>query len=129
MRAFSTNSALRFNFPWYFGENGNAFRECIYDLSWLSPQVGYVLLITEPAKVLSSTDDDGLSWLIRVLDGASGNWARPVQAGQSWDRSPVPFHVVLQAAASDFSEAITAWTVAGASISPIYEPGVPAGDG
>jgi hypothetical protein len=103
-------------FPWYFGENGNAFSECITDLSWLPPQAGYVFLITEPAEVLSATDDDGLPWLIQLLDEACGTWARPVQRGQPWDRPPVPFHVVLQAVRSDSGDAVPVWTAGGAAV-------------
>jgi len=111
--------AAALQFPWYFGENGNAFQECITDLSWLPPQAGYVFLITDPGLVLAETKDDGLSWLVRSLDRACAEWARPVEEGQPWDRPPVPFHVVLQATQSDMDEAVAAWTANGATIAAV----------
>lgn len=111
--------AAALQFPWYFGENGNAFDECITDLSWLPPQAGFVFPISEPAKVLSSTDDNGLSWLINILSRASEQWSTPVHEGQPWDRSPVPFHVVLQVESSDSDEALAAWTASGAEITSV----------
>jgi hypothetical protein len=111
--------AAALQFPWYFGENGNAFDECIADLSWLPAQEGYVLLIMEPAAVLSATDDDGLSWLIQSLRRASAEWSRPVEEGQPWDRPPVAFHVVLHVESGDTKEAMAVWAASGAQITLI----------
>ena len=43
--------AAAMQFPWYFGYNGNAFDECIADLSWIDPGAGYALVINSPADM------------------------------------------------------------------------------
>jgi hypothetical protein len=107
--------AAALQFPWYFGENGNAFDECIADLSWLPQQFGYVLVIVDPKQVLVDVDD-GLSWLVRSLSRAAKEWATPVEVGEWWDRSAVPFHVVLQCDVDEVAGVIERWAAAGALI-------------
>jgi len=89
--------AAALQFPWYFGENGNAFDECMSDLSWLPPKAGYLFIVTDPGRVLQRIADDGLSWLVGSLGRAAAVWSRPVSEGQPWDRPAIPFHVLLQA--------------------------------
>jgi hypothetical protein len=103
-------------FPWYFGENGNAFDECLADLSWLPPQSGYVFVVVDPGEVLSETDDDGLAWLIGSLARANAEWATPVESSEWWDRPAVPFHVVLQCAAGDAVKVRERWSAAGGEV-------------
>ena len=103
-------------FPWYFGENGNAFDECIADLSWLAPGAGYVFVITQPELTLIDTDDDGLAWLVRILTRAAQTWATPINQDPAFDRPAVPFHVALQIEPGDPQEARAAWEAAGAVI-------------
>ena len=102
--------------PWYFGENGNAFDECIADLSWLAPGAGYVFVISQPELTVIDTDDDGLAWLVRVLSRAAHTWATPVTEHPAFDRPAVPFHVVLQIEPGDRQEARATWRAAGAEI-------------
>jgi Barstar (barnase inhibitor) len=111
--------AAALQFPWYFGENADAFDECMADLGWLSPQSGYVVVITEPGEVLVEAGTDALAWLVESLSHACGEWARPVEQGEWWDRPAVPFHVVLLAVIGDAATAAARWTVAGASVLPI----------
>lgn len=108
--------AAALQFPWYFGDNGNAFDECIKDLSWLPPQSGYVLVITDPGQVLADARDDGLGWLARSLSDATEEWAKPVESGEWWDRPAVPFHVVLQAGEAEVGTVRARWAAAGAQI-------------
>lgn len=108
--------AAALQFPWYFGENGNAFNECMTDLAWLPSQRGYAFIITEPGQVLQDTDDDGLSWLVRSLARCAAEWADPIQDGQPWDRLPVPFHVVLQVDDRENESAVKLWAAAGADV-------------
>ena len=82
-------------FPAYFGENADAFDECIADLGWLSPQAGYVMVITDPDEVLAEEDTAAFKWFISSLSRACEELASPVQLGEWWDRPGVPFHVVL----------------------------------
>src|SRR5438045_1068505 len=49
-RLFSEFAAA-LQFPYYFGENWNAFDECITDLEWL-PGEAYVLIVTNADQVL-----------------------------------------------------------------------------
>jgi hypothetical protein len=111
--------AAALQFPWYFGENGNAFDECIADLSWLPRQSGYVLVIADPQEVLADTEDDGLSWLVGSLSRANEEWATPVELGEWWDRPAVPFHVVLQCGIGDAAKVSERWAAAGAVVVPL----------
>ena len=42
-------------FPYYFGENWNAFDECISDLSWVSAK-GYMIAVSSANEVLVESD-------------------------------------------------------------------------
>lgn len=108
--------AAALQFPWYFGGNADAFDECIADLGWLPPQAGYVIVVTEPAEVLAEADAGALNWLVGSLTRACAEWARPVEAGEWWDRSAVPFHVVLQPTGGGTAAVIRRWTDAGALV-------------
>jgi hypothetical protein len=104
-------------FRWYFGENGNAFDECITDLSWLAlGPPGFVIVIAQPADVLCDTDDGGLAWFIVSLSRASREWAAPVELGEWWDRPAIPFHVVLHCLPGQADSVSTLWREAGAVV-------------
>ncbi|WP_417556076.1 barstar family protein [Microbacterium sp.] len=83
-------------FPYYFGENWAAFQECISDMEWLPPAAGYVLLITNAEEVLADGSELDLQIFWRTLQDAASTYALPVDDGESWDRGPVSFRVVLQ---------------------------------
>ncbi len=85
-------------FPCYFGENWNAFDECITDLEWL-PGDAYMLLITNGSRLLQAEPPGELAVLFTILDHAGQEWSKPV-AGQ-FPRPAKPFHVLIQ---SDQSE-------------------------
>jgi hypothetical protein len=80
-------------FPCYFGENWNAFDECITDLEWL-PADAYVLVITNGSQLLEAAPPQDLALLFTVLDRAGLQWSKPV-AGQ-FPRPSKPFHVLIQ---------------------------------
>jgi len=107
-------------FPAYFGENADAFDECIADLAWLPPRNGYVIVVGEPGQVLINAGAGALSALVSSLQRAAQEWARPVDLGEWWDRPAVPFHVVLQAAIGDAATVTRRWTEAGALVLPFF---------
>ena len=109
--------AAALQFPWYFGENADAFNECLADLGWLPPHEGYVIVINDPGEVLGAEAESALRWLVDSLSLASKEWARPVEQGEWWDRPAVPFHVVLQPTAGDGATTTLRWTHSGASVS------------
>lgn len=86
-------------FPYYFGENWNAFDECLTDLAWLPGDV-YILIITNSEDMLAEEDEEQLSTLIDILQNAGEEWSRPVETSESWGHPPVPFHVIFQSSES-----------------------------
>lgn len=110
--------AAALQFPSYFGENADAFDECIADLAWLPPQNGYVIVVSEPDQVLVDAGTGALDTLVSSLQRAAEEWARPVELGEWWDRPAVPFHVVLQSAVGDAPVVVKRWAEAGASVVP-----------
>lgn len=83
-------------FPYYFGENGNAFDECINDLDWLIAP-GYVLIIHDADQLLveSTSRDEQTQSIMAMLASAGEEWSRPVEGGAR-ARPSRPFHVVFQ---------------------------------
>jgi len=86
--------AAALQFPYYFGENLNAFDECVTDLEWLNAR-GYFLVILKADEVLVNCDEADFQALINHLNVAASEWAKPIKAGQTWDRDARPFHVLF----------------------------------
>jgi len=120
-RAMFDEASAALQFPWYFGENPDAFDECIADLAWLAPQSGYVLVISAPDEVLVDEDVSELAWLVDSFTRACEELARPVELGEWWDRPAVPFHIVLQAAVDKGAQLTARWTETGAALKPLDE--------
>jgi len=105
--------AASLQFPLYFGENEDAFNECIAELEGLPAGEGYVVTITEPDQVLADAGAEALGWLARSLESAAEEWAQPVELGEWWDRPAIPFHVVLAGERDAVGLAARQWSRAG----------------
>jgi hypothetical protein len=111
--------AAALQFPLYFGENEDAFDECIAELETLPAGEGYVVTITEPDEVLTDANSLALPWLARSLASAAEAWSLPVDLGEWWDRPAIPFHVVLAGPQDVLLRAERRWSSAGASPAPL----------
>jgi hypothetical protein len=78
-------------FPSYFGENWNAFDECLADLSWL-PANSFICFISHAAQVLEKESANERQTLWTILDRVASEWS---QASARSTRPAKPFHVVL----------------------------------
>jgi hypothetical protein len=85
--------AAALQFPYYFGENGAAFDECLTDLEWL-PADAYTILVSDSAHLLEAEPSEHLTLWLRALDRAGQYWAKPVEG--EFARAARPFHVLLQ---------------------------------
>ena len=116
LEAFFDEFAAAFQFPYYFGENWAAFRDCISDLDWLPFKPGVVVLFYGADEVLADAHAAELTTLVQTLATAAEEFAEAVNEGEWWDRDPVPFHVVLQGRGEgDFER----WRAAGARLEPL----------
>ncbi|WP_062463230.1 barstar family protein [Demequina soli] len=111
--------AAALQFPPYFGDNEDAFNECIAELEALPAGAGYVVTITEPDQVLADEDAAALEWLVRSLTSAAADWAQSIELGEWWDRPAVPFHVVLAGENAHVVQAARRWSSAGAAVIPL----------
>ncbi len=93
------SSALQF--PYYFGENWDAFDECITDLDWIEG-TAYLLMISNARLLLSDADDENFRILLRTLEEANEAWLHPNQTIPR-NLQPTPFHVLFQCTASDIA--------------------------
>ncbi len=80
-------------FPYYFGENWDAFEECVNDLGWL-PARGYILAVTDAERLLGEGDD--FATFVRILAAAATRWEGKAGAGSDRPSLPVSFHVIFQ---------------------------------
>ena len=81
-------------FPYYFGENWNAFNDCISDLDWLNCEF-CVVVIFNSDRMLIDEDKSEFETLMKILLEAR---ARRTESLQSVDDvlKDLPFYVVLQ---------------------------------
>ncbi len=86
-------------FPDYFGRNFNALDECMSDLEWLDFSA-CVLVVTDVQLVFEEESSDLIDGLIEIFENAGEEWSEPVQQSEEWDRSAIPFHVILHSASS-----------------------------
>ena len=90
--------AAALQFPCYFGENWDAFDECLNDLEWL-PGDAYLLFITNSNRLLDEEAPQELTQLLDLLASAGAEWAKAM--GGERPRSAKPFHAVLQCTHED----------------------------
>ncbi|WP_328409547.1 barstar family protein [Nocardia sp. NBC_00403] len=78
--------AAAFQFPYYFGENKDAFDECLRDLDdFVGEAAGYVAVIRNSSSILIEQPDER-EWFAEALDDCAGYWSR----------RDIVFRVVLQ---------------------------------
>jgi hypothetical protein len=93
--AFFGECAAAWQFPYYFGENWDAFDECLTDLQWL-PAEAYVFCVTQAVHLLEKEPSDRQHRLLLVLQRIAKEW------GQSTPTRPAKgFHVLLQCTAEE----------------------------
>jgi hypothetical protein len=106
--AFFNESAAALQFPYYFGENWNAFEECMVDLDWLEGGA-YLLLVNNASELLCDADDEDFRLLLKALARAHAEWLTP-NTYIPRNRLPTPFHILFQCTAADsavFSQRLT----------------------
>ncbi len=114
-----TECARALDFPDYFGHNWDALEECLADLEWL-PAKGYILLITDAARVLPD-DDEEYETFLEILRDAGEAWGSG-QAGMGARRA-TPFHVLF--AVSEREKAKRAhWRMKEITAEPTRAPGI-----
>jgi len=100
--------AAALQFPWYFGENWDAFDECLADMdSWLLPTAGIAVLVYDAAQVLVDEPAEQLEIAVKVFATAMAELA---VSG--------PFRIVLQAEPSAETVVRRRWAAAGADLVP-----------
>lgn len=110
--------AAALQFPTYFGENWSALDDCLTDMDWLPPEAGYVLVVTEPLRVLEGAPE-ALPIFVRRLASACAEWSTPIALGEWWDRPGVAFHTVLVTTPEEDGQVRQRWKTAGAPLSDL----------
>lgn len=84
--------AAALQFPDYFGENWDAFEECLSDLEWI-PSAGYAPFIANAVQVLDEEPEGQFQTFVKILATTCEEWTR--------SQTPKPFHVLLQCTEGD----------------------------
>jgi hypothetical protein len=96
VRGLYDEFAAAYQFPYYFGENANAFDECLSDLSWL-PAKAYLACLTHSDEILADEVDHGsFERIMHRLARIAQQWADVGAHDQALGQAPTPFHVLLQ---------------------------------
>ena len=93
--AFFDECAAVWQFPYYFGENWDAFEECLSDLQWL-PAEAYVFGVTRAIHLLEKEPRDQQDRLLLVLQRIAKEWGQATPS-----RPAAVFHVLLQCTAAE----------------------------
>ena len=72
--AFFYEVSASFQFPPYFGENWNAFDDCIQDLDWLS--FSKIFIVIDDFSLAYKNDDEGRNLLLRHLKYMIDYWSQ-----------------------------------------------------
>ncbi len=82
--ALLSEFARALEFPSYFGQNWDAFEECLTDLSWMSA-AGYLIVVTNAEQILRGHEEDYATF-IDIVRAAGLEWAAT---------RAIPFRVVM----------------------------------
>jgi Barstar (barnase inhibitor) len=91
--------AAALQFPYYFGENWNAFDECMSDLDWL-PGIGYLILISNAVQVLRDEPPESFRAFVETLDRIAEERIK-VPSNVIAGDEPKPLHVIFHSNRGD----------------------------
>jgi len=111
--------AAALQFPCYFGENWDAFDECINDLEWLCAEA-YVLLIVNSTHLLEGEPAEQVDLFLQTLASAGREWSKPVDG--EFARKARPFHVLLQCTQPEEQQLRDRLSTAKIASSPFHIP-------
>lgn len=105
--AFFNECAAALQFPLYFGENWDAYHDCMLDLAWLEAH-GCTLVIADALHLLEKAKAEALSQFVQII----------TEAAQQWNKlaKPKPFHVVFHAKPAEEAAVKTRFQAAGLAI-------------
>lgn len=93
--AFFDEASAALQFPYYFGENWDAFYDCLSDLSWLRAEA-VVLFFADAVHLLEKAAAAEVQRFVTVLNETVRDWNEPDPP-----QAPRPFHVVFHAIPED----------------------------
>src|ERR1700730_8260575 len=73
--AFFDECAAAWQFPYYFGENWDAFEECLADLEWL-PAEAYMFCVTQGIHLLEKEPSEQQVRLLSLLQRVAREWGQ-----------------------------------------------------
>ena len=88
-------------FPFYFGENWDAFSDCFDDLSWLNARAGVIVVFTDSLHLLKAATAKDVTTLKNVLKETCEH--------RNGKGKP-PFHIVFQTEEKEAIELQKRWT-------------------
>ncbi|MGZ7442373.1 barstar family protein [Paenibacillus sp. TH7-28] len=100
-------------FPWYFGENWDAFEECINDLGWFNADA-YVIFISNSESLLELTNKN-LDTFLNILKTTTYEWEKGRDFG-AMKTSPTPFNIVFHGTGSKEQEIIVRFREVGINL-------------
>ena len=90
---FMNEVSAALQFPYYFGHNWPAFRECMNDLSWLKG-ASFVIIFDTDQHLLTESDDD-FQVLLGILADTHDEWRAVTAKFGAQGRLPTAFQSVL----------------------------------
>lgn len=114
--AFFDEVAAAFQFPYYFGENWDAFYDCLTDLEWLRAD-GVLCCLADAEHLLEEAKPE-FSTMVEVVGAAAREWNQP-----ELPKRPRPFHVVVQVQPGREAAVTAAWAACKVDLAPIPAKG------
>ena len=105
--AFFNECAAALQFPLYFGENWDAFRDCVLDLAWLEAP-GCALIIADALHLLEKAKTEAFSHFVHIVAEAAQHWNKLAE--------PKPFHIVFHTVPAEESAAKNRYQTAGLAV-------------
>jgi hypothetical protein len=88
--------AAALQFPWYYGDNLDAFWDCVCDLSWLSPFSHISLVVFDAPLLLIDAASAEAERFTSLLADAGAAWLDSAKRGDRENSEPVIFSIILQ---------------------------------
>ena len=81
--------AAAFQFPYYFGQNKDAFDECMRELEFVAPGAGYVVVVRDADELLAAQPDQR-GWFDDAMRFYAEHWAQEATVFRVILQSPDP---------------------------------------